>query len=262
MAFDDLLVAEFRQLAAAVLAGRPVTDAHDVLAALAAGDCLDLELAAEYGGMELGLAPAAEVYVAMGTALAESEAVEAMSAALDLLTGELAVDAAVVDRVRSGAGPCELFRKSAHEWCLRGDFGEFVATAEGPWWSRRLVRQASYLTGLADAGYREALTHCRSRIVGGQPLLARQLVAARLVRLLGEIRLAWSACRDAVIWHDNGETDAEPAARAHQLAGRAAVTASRDLVQLLGARGLTDLSIGPRLYRLAHRERHRLTGAV
>lgn len=259
MAFDDDLAAEFRQLAAAALAGRPVTDALAVPAALATTDCFDLELPGEFGGMELGLAPVVEVYAAMGTAMAEAERAEATSAALDLLTNTVSPNTSVIDRLRAGdAAGWELTPISAHGWMLRGDFGELPGAAGTPWWSRRLVRQAAYLTGLADAGYREALTHCRGRVVGGRPLLDKQLVAARLVRLLGEIRLAWSACRDAVLWLDDGQADDLPAVRAHRLAGHAAVLASRDLVQLLGARGLTDLSTGPRLYRLAHREAHRL----
>ncbi|MET9260823.1 acyl-CoA dehydrogenase family protein [Amycolatopsis sp. NPDC004079] len=261
--FDDELASEFRQLASAALAGRPVADSGAVPAALASAGCFDLELSEEFGGMDLGLAPVTEVFAAMGGAIAAAERAEATSAALDLVTSTSPASASVIDRLRAGdTTGWELARTSTHEWVLRSDSGELPASTDTPWWSRRLLRQAAYLVGLADAGYREAVVHCGRRVVGGQPLLSKQLVAGRLVRLLGEVRLAWSACREATLWLDHGQTDVSPVARAHRLAAQTAVASSRDLVQLLGARGLTDLSVGPRLYRIAHREAHRLTAAL
>lgn len=83
VAFDDALAEEFRQLASAALAGRPVADAAAVPAALAEAGCCDLELSDEFGGMDPGLALLTQVYAAMGGAIAAAEHAEATSAALD-----------------------------------------------------------------------------------------------------------------------------------------------------------------------------------
>ncbi|MBB5857485.1 acyl-CoA dehydrogenase family protein [Amycolatopsis umgeniensis] len=240
MTFTDPLADQFRLFTRNALRGRDLAEPERVLLAVADAGCFDFELPAEYGGLDLGLSPAAAVFYEIGALRAPISAVDHTAAALDALTSA-GGPAEVADELRAG--------KIAYP----EPSGDAFAS---PWWYRRLTRHAAYLAGLADAGYRAAVAHARQRTVGGVPLLSRQLVASRCVRLLGEVRLASAACRAAA---GQDEPDETKVRRAHDLARATALTASRDLIQLLGAKGLTELSEGPDLYRLVHREAHRLT---
>lgn len=269
MTFTDTLAAQFREMARQALTGTDVRDERAVALAVGAAGYLDLEIPADFDGLDLGIAAAAEVFAGIGIAAAAPSDVEATVAAIDAVH-RLSDPAELLKDLRSGSaamthtldahrpGSWLLTCSGPGEWLLRYEAIELVLSTDSPWWHRRLVRQAAYLVGLSDTAFAAAVRHSRTRVVDGRPLLARQLVAERLVRLLGEIRLGWAACREAVICLDDQEVDGVRARRAYDQASRTALLACRALIQLLGARGLTELSVGPHLYLLAHREAYRL----
>jgi alkylation response protein AidB-like acyl-CoA dehydrogenase len=272
----DVLADEMRRMFADALTNVDPRSPVRATRAFVEVDGFALGLPIERGGMGLGLRPAVEMGVAAGRTLAPFGAFEATAAALDGLSqsGPPPADA-YFDALCSGAATCvaagghatdpdadaavRLVVDGSGVWFLEDRQGvRLVLDLPDGWSSWRRLRHAAYLVGVADTGYEMALRHARERKVGGQPLVARQLVVGRLVRLLTDVRLAWAACEDAVGWYDAGRVEPAPADRAHRLARRAALRGSRDFVQLLGARGLTELSAGPALYRLVNRELRRL----
>jgi hypothetical protein len=282
MTFTDPLATEFRTLFERALTGLHQAG-HDVIChAVAGAGGFDLEVPVGAGGLELGLSPSAELFLVLGTELVDVSAVEATTAAVDLLLAAGGAEhAPAITAMRSGDAICLagaggpghegthrvkawfLHPASHPRWALDGYEGSGGNTFLPPpgWPERRLLRHAAYLTGLADAAYRAAADHCRKREVGGEPLRAGQVVSDRLVRQLLAVRLAWAATQAAVCAFDRGDTGPVAARRAHDLARDAAWTVSRGLLQLLGARGLTERSAGPLVYRTVQREAHRFDPA-
>jgi alkylation response protein AidB-like acyl-CoA dehydrogenase len=273
MAFNDLLAGQFGTLAGNALSNIDVAAPDAVVTALADNGCLDLEIPLELDGPDMGLVAAIEVFMAIGKAGGAVLSAELNAAATDLLVHQAPEQRLALDQVRGGkvrwaatnatsVDGWALARVDESKWTLRAESFVLDACIGSPWWTRRRVRHAAYLTGLADCAYQVAVAHCRGRIVGGRPLLRNQLVAGRLVRLLGEVRLAWAATREAALAIDHDPTAVDTVNDGHDLARHATIAASRDLIQLLGARGMTSMSLGPRLYRLAHEEAYRLPASL
>ncbi|AJT42516.1 acyl-CoA dehydrogenase family protein [Psychromicrobium lacuslunae] len=249
--FNDPVAIEFRDLAAAAFAGRDPRDSDEILTGLIEAECLSLELSTDLNGMGLGLTPSVEIFAAIGLTGADVTAAERAFASLDAL-GEHGDDEALEWSERVLAGSTELIQVS-NGWQLQ-ECGNSFALSVGPQWSsRRAIRRASYLIGLADCCYQEMVSHTHRRQIAGAGLFSKQLVADKVVRILAEIRLASSACREAALAADAGaENRVAAALRAHRLAIFAAQKASRSLVQLRGARGMTAHSTSGQLYKLSH----------
>lgn len=266
-AVHDDVATGVRRLVEEELAVAGVTSGDAAVAALASLGLLDCERPEAVGGLGLGLAAGIEVFVALGRLGVDSTPAQAVVAALDALAG-VPDHGDVVAALRSGALPCAFGEpaSSDHAGLLAGPDGtvRLVGTtvdesAREPagWHARRCLRSAAFLAGAADGAYQHAVRQARERQVGGAPLLAKQLVADRLVRTLADVRVAWSACHAAARAHDAGRLvdDAGPAAL--RLAGATAGAATRGLVQLGGARALTDLSPAWSWHRLVQVELER-----
>lgn len=111
------------------------------------------------------------------------------------------------------------------------------APPETPLDAWRAVWLAGYLEGLGRTAWEAMREHAQQRIVGGRPLVERQLVADRLVRSLADLRILHELVEDCV-WRRGCTYAAALASLAYEIASRVAAS----LIQVQGARGLTALS--------------------
>ncbi|WP_137992769.1 acyl-CoA dehydrogenase family protein [Streptomyces vilmorinianum] len=99
--------------------------------------------------------------------------------------------------------------------------------------------QAAYLVGLAAGALRLAVEHARERRQFGGPIGRQQSLAFTLARHATRIDAARLLTRVAAREADTGDDPRLSAAQAYAMAAELAKEASRDSVQIHGARGLT-----------------------
>ncbi|MGP3983801.1 acyl-CoA dehydrogenase family protein [Streptomyces sp. KR80] len=125
---------------------------------------------------------------------------------------------------------------------------------EGAW--RRLLAsarivQAACLVGLSQGALRLATAYAKERRQFGGPLGRRQAPAFRLARTAARIDAARMLTRAAAWEADSGVDPRLTAAQALAMAGDLAREASRDALQIHGARGMTEACDAQLFYRRA-----------
>ena len=104
--------------------------------------------------------------------------------------------------------------------------------------------------GMALACLREATEHAHTRRAGGTPLVNHQLVQGLLAEMVTAVRTSDALLAKAIALIDARDAEAGLAVLvAKYQASQAAVSVSRDAVQILGARGCAADSLVQRFYR-------------
>lgn len=120
------------------------------------------------------------------------------------------------------------------------------------------VRQSAVLLGIADRAIDQARSHVNRRVQYGKPLVERQTVAHGLARLVG-LGDGWRLMLHETAWLcDTGEDCRARAARVLAVAAEHALAATRQALQLHGARGMLAQSAAARAYRIASIEAGRM----
>jgi alkylation response protein AidB-like acyl-CoA dehydrogenase len=108
----------------------------------------------------------------------------------------------------------------------------------------------SIFTGVAQAALEAALAHTRTRVQGGKPLCAHQLVQKRLFEMYCRVESSRALSRNAFAWNagrDAPATELAMAAKVH--CTEAAYAVCDSAVQLLGGAGLAKGELVEKLYR-------------
>jgi short-chain 2-methylacyl-CoA dehydrogenase len=125
-----------------------------------------------------------------------------------------------------------------------GGFRQFMKALEGG-----RIGVAAIGVGLAQGALDEALSYAKQRRAFGQPIAKFQAIQAKIADISAQLEAARLLTYRAALKHDRGELSLLAAAQAKLVAGRLAVRATEEAVQIHGGYGFIEDYPVCRFYR-------------